>query len=179
MPELSGPEAVDQLRRADADLERAEDLAGNLAVVFMRSGDNAMAQQIKAVQQPLVAAWRRVRSVLGAEVAEAPEYSLEPATVAGEALGRVGAPGSVPVGFAGDLDLSTLSQMQELGPDMAALAGHLRAALEVAERVDEARGRCLPEPVGGTRGTDLAEEVYQLLCMVENQMLGTPGKGWE
>ncbi len=80
---------------------------------------------------------------------------------------------------ASTLDLGQLSQMQELAPDLAELAGHLKAALQVAERIDLARGRSAPEPVGGSFGWDLAEEVNQLLAAVENQQLGAVGKGLE
>lgn len=75
--------------------------------------------------------------------------------------------------------LSDLSALHSLGPDMSELRQLLGQALSVAERIDESRGRSYPEPVGGSCGWDLAEEVNQLLARVELDSGGARGKGLE
>jgi hypothetical protein len=75
--------------------------------------------------------------------------------------------------------LSDLSALESVKPDLETLRGLLGQALTVAERIDEARGRSYPEPVGGSCGWDFAEEVNQLLARVELDSGGARGKGLE
>ena len=90
-------------------------------------------------------------------------------------LPRVAAPGLTADAF----DLSDLAVMRDLGPDFTELRGRLGQALDIAERIDQARGRSYPEKIGGSCGWDLAEEVSQLLARVELAAEGAPGKGLE
>jgi hypothetical protein len=80
---------------------------------------------------------------------------------------------------ADSFSLSDLAALHSLGPDITNLRALLGQALTLAERIDEARGRSYPEPVGGSCGWDLAEEVNQLLARVEIDGVGAPGKGLE
>jgi hypothetical protein len=78
-----------------------------------------------------------------------------------------------------DFSLSDLSALESVKPDLESLRTLLGQALTVAERIDQARGRSYPEPVGGSRGWDFAEEVNQLLARVELDSGGARGKGLE
>ncbi len=76
-------------------------------------------------------------------------------------------------------DLAELAVLESLRPDFAELCELLGRALDVAERIDRARGRSYPEKIGGSCGWDLAEEVNQLLAHVELESGRTRGKGLE
>ena len=57
-------------------------------------------------------------------------------------------------------------------PDVRALAAGLRELLPIAERIDAARGRALPEVVGGSAGLDLAEDLAQMVARLELEAYG-------
>jgi hypothetical protein len=78
-----------------------------------------------------------------------------------------------------DFSLADLSALENVKPDLETLRTLLGQALTVAERIDEARGRSYPEPVGGSCGWDFAEEVNQLLARVQLEGAGARGKGLE
>lgn len=77
------------------------------------------------------------------------------------------------------LSLSDLTAVHQLGPEFDELRGKLAEALEIAERIDQARGRSYPESVGGSRGYDLAEHLVQTLAYVEREAGGSVGRGLE
>lgn len=72
------------------------------------------------------------------------------------------------------LSLSELAALERVRDEAQSLAAGLRALLPLAERIDAARGRSLPEPVAGSAGLDLAEDLVQLLSRVELDLYG-PG----
>lgn len=53
-----------------------------------------------------------------------------------------------------------------------ALAAGLRELMPLAERIDAARGRALPEVVGGSAGLDLAEDLAQMVARLELEAYG-------
>lgn len=73
------------------------------------------------------------------------------------------------------LSLSDLAALETVRPDLQELRQLLGKALSVAERIDEARGKSYPDPIGGSCGWDFAEEVNQLLARVELE-IGPKGK---
>lgn len=61
-------------------------------------------------------------------------------------------------------------------PDVRELLAGLQVLLPVAERIDASRGRSLDEPVGGSAGCDIAEDLAQLIARLELELWG-PGAG--
>ena len=86
---------------------------------------------------------------------------------------------SVPEDAVPPLDTPNPTVVHQLAPEFDELRQKLEEALEIAKRIDQARGRSYPEAVGGSRGYDLAEEVNQLLARVELAAGGSAGKGLE
>jgi hypothetical protein len=142
--------------RAGVHFHRVRDLAALWWGACVQSGDTALADK-------------------GRETLEALRQLARPLQDAGAfAHNTHGSPDA-----ADSLSLSDLSALESVRPDLESLRTLLGQALTVAERIDEARGRSYPEPVGGSCGWDFAEEVNQLLARVELDSGGARGKGLE
>jgi hypothetical protein len=116
------------------------------------------------------------------DAAEAHQRRLEAQEAAAEALGTLrdlgaerhqSAAGSVQA-------VRPIDLMQLDTPDTRKLLGLLEEAQTVAERIDAARGRALPEGIplqaGESRGTDLAESISYLALRVRGEVCGPQGR---
>ena len=109
-----------------------------------------------------------------AALADAAQEAEHAATACVKRLLGMGAPvPGVPQERAGLADLLALEGARS---DLLALAAGLRVLLPLAEKIDAARGRSLPDPVAGSCGLDLAEDLVQLLAQVELDLYGPMGK---
>lgn len=107
------------------------------------------------------------RGALIAECATEAKLALREADAARNALASMGATPPPP------LDLATAIPLDQLDTeDTRALLVGLGALLPIAERIDAARGRSLPEPVGGSAGVDLAEDLAQMIARLELEIYG-------
>jgi hypothetical protein len=106
-------------------------------------------------------------STLLAESASAAQKAVRETDLAADAIQALGAQ---PLR---DLDVSRDVALEQLDtPDTRALLVALSAALPIAERIDAARGRSLPEAMGGSAGTDLAEDIGLLIARLELEIHG-------
>ena len=107
------------------------------------------------------------RRALLSECATEAKVAKQEADAAREALESLGGAPPPP------LDLEVAIPLDQLDtPDTRALLIGLGALLPIAERIDAARGRSLPEPVGGSAGIDLAEDLAQLIARLELEIYG-------
>jgi hypothetical protein len=72
-------------------------------------------------------------------------------------------------------DLGQLMKLENSRPEALALLDALRAALPLAEALDEKRGDVLDEPVGGSAGLVWGEDLVQLKSKLELELFG-PGE---
>lgn len=72
-------------------------------------------------------------------------------------------------------DLGQLRKLETSRAEALALLDALRAALPLAEALDEKRGDVLAEPVAGYRGLEWGERLLQAVCGLELELYG-PGE---
>jgi hypothetical protein len=138
---------------------------------------NDAARAVNHCKQALRSA-QLTRHFCAEDAREAEGHARETAESIRAALGVLTAPDTGELPPAPTRDAIPLALLDT--PDTRELLSLLTRAQAVAERVDAARGRCLPESVplapGESRGTDLAEAVSLIALRVAVEVHGPPGR---